>query len=574
MKKFVKILIVAMMALVITASLIACGDEDTHKGEFTHEINNANDLKKISEMLGSDYDEGVFELKSDVTISEDWSAIGSSVENSFRGTFNGNNHTITYKINIPEPEERDVKGAIALEKYYGLFGVIHNAKISNLTVNVDVTVPVDAESFFVGGLAGFMSGRNAIKNVTINGYVSTTMGNLCKYIDEENDWRESERYAMSAYVGGLAGFVQGNSTIDDVRSSVSIDVGAYNDGACISGINDLFVGGIAGSMRTVNLSSLKENNEYCSAKNLTFTGSLKAIGSQVNAGGIFGAAYRIKDGEKWYTNTTSITAQAYKRLRIGGIAGIIDRVDLNKAEVNLNALNVETFSASTSRSFNAGGLVGYVANFSNVSNAISKVNKITVATNTVNYTGGLVGMLHYSSISNAVASGELYYGRYSVMNAATDVRYEGNTQNNPYYIYNGGAVGRLYGESKLNAIATTFKAYQGLVGEVARAVEIIVVKEGDGETYENWFNGTVYNANMIDVSKDGDLVDGEQKYRIIHNYDLSQTNLTFVKTNSRCYNDTLTNDKANEWYNEIGQEQDDDATYNALYNTINSNINA
>ncbi len=573
MKKFAKILIVALITIVLATALIACGDKNTHKGEFTHEINNVDDLKKISEMLGSDYDKGVFELKSDVTISEDWTSLGSSVENSFRGTLNGNNHTITYKIYIPEPEERDVKSAIANEKYYGLFGVLHNAKISNLTINVDVTVPVDAESFFVGGLAGFMSGNNEIKNVTINGYISTTMGNICKYIDEENDWRESERYAMTAYVGGLAGFAQGNSVIDGVSSGVSIDVGAYESG-CISGINDLFVGGVVGAMRTVNLSSLKDNNEYCYAKNLTFTGSLKAIGSQVNAGGIFGAAYRIKDGEKWFTNTSGITARAYKRLRIGGIAGIIDRVNVNKAKVDLNALNAETFSSSTSKSFNVGGLVGYAANFSNVSDVISNVNKITVATDTVNYTGGIVGMLHYSSISNAVASGELFYGRYSMLNAATDVRYEGNTQNNPYYIYNGGAVGRLYGESKLNAISTTFKAYQGLVGEVARAVEIIIIKEGDGETYEDWFNNTVYDANMITKSKDGDLEDGEQKYRIIHNYDLSATNLTFVKTNSRCYNDTLVNDKASEWYNGIGQEQNDETAYNALYNTINSNINA
>ena len=69
-------------------------------------------------------------------------------------------------------------------------------------------------------------------------------------------------------------------------------------------------------------------------------------------------------------------------------------------------------------------------------------------------------------------------------------------------------------------------------------------------------------------------VPGEQKYRIIHNYDLSATNLTFVKTNSRCYNDTQTNEKASEWYNGIGQAQDDDTAYSTLCNTINSNINA
>ena len=98
MKKFAKILIVALITIVLATALIACGDKNTHKGEFTHEINNVDDLKKISEMLGSDYDKGVFELKSDVTISEDWTSLGSSVENSFRGTLNGNNHTITYIV--------------------------------------------------------------------------------------------------------------------------------------------------------------------------------------------------------------------------------------------------------------------------------------------------------------------------------------------------------------------------------------------------------------------------------------------------------------------------------------------
>ena len=183
MKNFAKILVVALLVLVISIALVACNDKDTHKGDFIYEIQNADDLKKLSEMLGADYDKGVYELKSDISITENWESIGNSVDNSFRGIFNGNGHSITYTINIPEPEERDTKSAFVNEKFYGLFGVIHNAKVSNLTLNVNVTVPADATTFYVGGLAGLMSGNNTISDVTINGNLVTTMGNICKYID-------------------------------------------------------------------------------------------------------------------------------------------------------------------------------------------------------------------------------------------------------------------------------------------------------------------------------------------------------------------------------------------------------
>lgn len=582
MKKLTKILVVALLVLVSTIALVACNDENTHKGDFTHNIENVDDLKKVSEMLGADYDKGVFELKSDIIVNENWESIGSSVDSSFRGTFNGNNHTITYKIEIPEPAERNVKNALVNEKYFGLFGVIHNAKISNLNLNLIIKVPADATTFYVGGLAGLMSGNNTITNVTIQGSVETTMGNICKFIDEETNWRESEHYEMTGYVGSLAGLIQGSTSLNTISSSAVVKVNAFNAGGTVSGVNDLFVGGIVGSMRTVNLSSLRANTEYGSAKNLTYTGVVSAIGSQVNVGGIFGAAYRINDGEKWFTNSTSVSAQAYKRLRIGGIAGIVDRVNVNKTKVDLDNINAEIFSNSVSRLFNVGGVVGYAANFSNINNAISNVNNIVLSTDINNYTGGLVGMLHYSNISNSVASGDLCYYLSSNIKSIMEigyVSYEGNMQKNPYYIYSGGIAGRVYGESQIDNVSTNFKAYQGLVGEVANAIEIVIIKEGEGETYDSWFASTVYNAGMTTKKAEGDITDGEQKYKVIHNYKLEnlvngQTNLSFVTDNSRCYKDKSTYSKAEEWYNGIGVEQADTTVYNTLYNTINANINA
>ncbi len=574
MKKFGKMFLITLLVIVLVMALFACNDKNTHKGEFTHTINNVDDLRKISEMLGSDYDQGKFELNADLIINDtNWEPIGTSVDNSFRGTFVGNGHSITYKINIDEPEERDTTATLPDEKFYGIFGVIHGATISNLTVNVDVIVPADANSMYVGGLVGFMSGDCNISDVNVNGNITTTMGNLCRYIPQEDgsELRELERYAMAGYVGGLVGYSKGNSAITNVNSSVSINVGAY-DSAYVSAFNDVFVGGVAGLMRPVDLSSLRENTSACSAKNLKYTGMINAKGNLVNAGGIFGAAHRINDGEKWITDSNRITASACKRLRVGGVAGIIDRVNVDKSSANLDAINAEAFSSSASRSFNVGGLIGYAANFSAIENVMSEVEKISVAVNVNNYTGGLVGMLHFSSIKSAVAAGDLYYGKNSVL-VLSNIKYDENS-NNSYYTYNGGIVGRVYGESTLDNLSTKFTAYQGIVGELANAVEIVNIKEGEGETYQNWLGNTVYKESQISVNKEGELKDGEQKYRVIHNYDINANNYTYISTNSRCNNDVVTNPTAVERLVAVGSGVADNTSYDALYNSINSTINA
>lgn len=573
MRKIAKIMVVSLLIVILTMALIACNDNSTHKGEFVHEINSVDDLKKVADMVGSDYDKGVFELKNDIVIpaDENWTPIGTSVENSFRGTFNGNDHTITYTINIPEPEDgRDTKAPLDDQKSFGLFGVIHNAKISKLNLSIDITVPADANSFYVGGLAGFASGNNTIDDVEVNGNVETTLGDIRKILDEETQLIEIERYDMAGFVGGVVGFIQGSTTLNNVSSTTYIKVGAYSDKAAF---DDLFVGGVAGAIRTVDLSSLKDNNEYASANNLSFAGSISASGSQVNAGGIFGAAYRIKNGEKWNVSGNSINVKAYKRLRVGGLAGMIDRVTLSKAKVDLDTINAGAFSFSTSRSFNAGGAFGYVANLSSLDNVISDVKKVYVAKNTTNYTGGLVGTLHYSKLTSAVASGALYYGT-DVIDDVKEIRYEGNTQNNHYYVYNGGIAGRVYGESSMANASSNFKAYQGIVGEAANAIEIIVLK--DGETITDWLNSSIYNTSMLTYAKieESNPKEGEVKYKIVHNISLDDVSLTYVETNSKAYNDKQTNDKASTWYNEIGSKKADDITYNELYNTINSNINS
>ena len=296
-----------------------------------------------------------------------------------------------------------------------------------------------------------------------------------------------------------------------------------------------------------------------------------------NVGGIFGAAYRINDGEKWFVTSGNVKGYAYKRSRVGGIAGMLDRVSLNKTSSELSNINAEVFSSSTSRSFNVGGLVGYAANFTNIENAISSVQKVTVSTYTNNYTGGLVGMLHFSSIKNAVARGALYYDNKSILNSDISYTSSGN-RNNAYYIYNGGIVGRMYGASTIDNLSTKFTAYQGIVGELANAIEIVNIKVSENQTvdsaYEAWFNSTVYNASQLSSAKEGELKDGEQKYRISHNYNVGSNNFTYIKTNSKCFNDLVDHPiEADERMVKVGSGVDDTIAYDTLYSAINNAIN-
>ena len=572
-------------------ALVACNDKDTHKGEFSVDVNNAADFKKLADNLGRDYDKGVYNIKSDIILEGDWTPIGNSIDNSFRGTINGNGHTIAYSINIPEPETRSEElNEIA---YYGLFGVIFGAKINDLNVHVNLSVPADAESQFIGGLAGYAYGDNDIKNINVYGNVTATMGNICRVKTNTDGSRsvEPERYDMAVSIGGLVGYSIGNAKYNGINSAVNITVNSdesvktYKDSddeekraITLSAVSNLTMGGVVGTLRTINLSSEKSNAEYIEAQNLTYNGNLNASGELVNAGGIVGSAYRVKNASKWVSTAGVINTKSYKRLNVGGVAGSLDRVALAKSKSMIGEINAKRLSTTQTTSYNVGGFAGYCANFTSLNNVVSSVDKIVLPVNVFNYTGGLVGMLHFSSINNAVADGELYYDRALILND-THITYSHNAKENPYYVNNGGIVGRVYGESVLGNLATKFTAFQGIAGELANAVEIITIKEDEGETFDAWLQDSSYSTARMTYEKSGEKKDGEQKYRVVHLYDVKSTDaeptIFYVNTNAKVYNDSLINQDAVSYNNNVGKAKDDIATeFNALSQAIEAVINA
>lgn len=156
-----------------------------------------SDLKKIGKNDAYPLN-GNYILTADINCGTNtsWTPIGDGSDGShmFKGTFNGNGHTITYNI----------KGATT--PYQGLFGYISS---NGLVMNLEVQGSVSSTEDFVGGIAGFNYGT--IFNCYSGVKVSST----------------------SIYVGGIAGMNAGTISY----CSASGAVGAKNN----------YKGGIAGT---------------------------------------------------------------------------------------------------------------------------------------------------------------------------------------------------------------------------------------------------------------------------------------------------------------------------------------
>ena len=101
---------------------------------------------------GINYEGQTVYLDSDVTAT---TMVGTNENNCFKGTFEGNNHTLTFNYT-------------ATEQYTAPFRYLNGATIRNLKVNGTITTSVDR----CAGLAGHCFGNNTItnclSNITIN----------------------------------------------------------------------------------------------------------------------------------------------------------------------------------------------------------------------------------------------------------------------------------------------------------------------------------------------------------------------------------------------------------------------
>ncbi|GEM_PF-2018783 len=189
-----------------------CWDDNT----VPHPICSCDDLNRMRTQALWEY-----ELQNDIdfsacdvsyTTGEGWDPLDNDGSGSFRGSFYGNNHTIT-GLYINRPTENNV----------GLFGKAHGALITDLALE---SVNVTSDSQYVGGLAGDLT-YSIILNSHVTGNVLGTFyhtGGFAGYMSYSTILNSyfSGNVTGDIIVGGFAGRIYHESLISNSYSTGTV----------------------------------------------------------------------------------------------------------------------------------------------------------------------------------------------------------------------------------------------------------------------------------------------------------------------------------------------------------------
>ena len=180
-----------------TVSLAAAKDLGyTIESNGSYTVYNADGLMNVAELVNGGKTDINITLDKNIDLTgKGWTPIGTSFDNSYKGTFDGGGHTITGLT------------VTTNDKYAGLFGYIGNAGTVKNVVMEGVLITSNNGSSQAGGVAGFS--RGTIENCSVSGSVSGTV-----------------------YVGGVVGAQWGGS------------ITGCSSSATVKGMVD--VGGVAG----------------------------------------------------------------------------------------------------------------------------------------------------------------------------------------------------------------------------------------------------------------------------------------------------------------------------------------
>ena len=170
-----------------TVSLAAAKDLGyTIESNGSYTVTSADGLMNVAELVNGGKTDINITLDKNIDLTgKDWTPIGTNVDNSYKGTFDGGGHTITGLTFTTNDE------------YAGLFGYLNRAGTVKNVVMKDVQITNNRSwSAFAGGVAGYSWGT--IENCSVSGSVSGTV-----------------------YVGGVVG-VQIGGSITGCSSSATV----------------------------------------------------------------------------------------------------------------------------------------------------------------------------------------------------------------------------------------------------------------------------------------------------------------------------------------------------------------
>lgn len=277
-KKMMCLLLAVCMVLTLMPTTALAEETESARSSKTV-ITTVQELQQFAEAVNrGDYDaktDAVVSLEADLDMTEvAWTPIGCADDNGavkhfFSGKFYGNGHTIS---------NFDFSSSYGIKAVGGFFGYIENAEVFSLKIQGNLDVTTDKEYTYFGTVAGYAARCKIFDCAsevafTNNGKYVYGFWGMCGYAEDTMiEYCESSGAIKvtgdmgSLYLGGIAGYITGNSEIRYCSNSGVLQVNAPH------------AGGIAGQLGA----GAKIMNSF-------FKGSLTPIGKGTeDIGGIAG----------------------------------------------------------------------------------------------------------------------------------------------------------------------------------------------------------------------------------------------------------------------------------------------
>ena len=329
-------------------------------------ISSAEELFYVSVQnnLGNLEADTYYELTNDINLEEyEWTPIGT-LENAFRGNFDGNNYAI-YNVNIEISNDLN---------YYGLFGYVLGAKIENLKIaEVEYTYDFTdkLQNVSIGSIVGYATNNAEIVSVITSGAITIqnasniiNLGGVVGYLNNSeltkayNNTRFVINNTNSLTIGGLVGYAN-NSNIEDSFNKRDINLVTTSS---------LILGGIVGNSQNTQFKKVFNN------------ANLQARSESVFIGGIAGLLQEVlTETHSYIYNLGGIslfgTNELNTNLFAGGLFGQVIGNNAVEYTYNIGEVKIDDYSVATT--LNIGSLIGELGVGASISSSYyQRENKI------------------------------------------------------------------------------------------------------------------------------------------------------------------------------------------------------
>lgn len=362
------------------------------------EITTEQDLRDfaVSVNKGNSYYEEVVTLANDITLTGEWTPIGDGSRdsktytgNSFKGTFDGGDHTIS-GLTITSTSGADAA--------VGLFGIVDGGTVENLNLT-DVNINV-ASSDLAGAAIGMMLNGATADNITVSGTIigyDGVGGIVGRLIIDGTISNCINNASVTSSYGGIGGIVGKAYYEDGANTSTFASVTKCTNKGTVTA--PMYIGGIAGLARANVTDCINEG----AIVGGTQTGGI--VGQLIAAGTVSGNENKAKvSGKNHLGGIIGDYSQsnAYTYYNVS-IANNINRGELAATEqcaAIMGCNNIDGFTAMT-----ATGNVSYyyvegLELFGNPEDmVIDETNKFIIPV-------AKIGDVEYSTLAKAVAAAE------------------------------------------------------------------------------------------------------------------------------------------------------------------------